>query len=340
MNGTNVPPSASEQPTKRGLVSVIAPVYNEEGVIGAFHERISKVIGDLERAWDFEIILVNDGSRDRSLEIMCNLAKSDPRLRVIELRRNYGQTAALQAGLDIARGDVFITLDSDLQHFPEEIPAFLDKLEEGYDIVCGWRAARAESVIRRWPSMIANLIIHRITGLTLHDFGTTFRAYRAEVAKDIRLYGEFHRFIPVMGHILGGRIVEIPIKNIERPEGKSNYGIGRTVGVFLDLILVYFFVRHMDKPMRFFGKMAGIMSAVGLLILGVLIAYAFMYKVQAVRERFGWFMIAIVLLLGALQAVCTGILAEVLIRVRYEQGNNRVYKVRKEHSLSVQTARK
>lgn len=332
MNENIMRPSGFVQSEKRSLVSIVAPVYNEEAVIEAFYERLLKVVKKLNRTWDFEVIFIDDGSRDRSLEIMRGLVTKNSCLRVIELRRNYGQTAALQSGIDAAQGDIIITLDSDLQHFPEEIPAFLDKLDQGYDIVCGWRAARAEGVIRRWPSKIANLLIYWISGLVLHDFGTTFRAYRAEVAKDIRLYGEFHRFVPVMGHILGARITEIPIKNIERPEGKSNYGIGRTFGVFLDLVLVYFFVHHMDRPMRFFGKLGAIMSALGLSILGILFVYAFMYEVQAVKERLGWFMIAILLLLGALQAVCTGILAEILIRIRYEQSNDRVYKIRNQYS--------
>jgi glycosyltransferase involved in cell wall biosynthesis len=316
------------------LVSIVTPVFNEQGVIVAFHERLCKVIGELENTWDFEIIFVDDGSHDQSLEIMRNLVSENPRLRVVELRRNYGQTAALQAGIDMASGDIVITMDSDLQHFPEEIPDFLSKLSEGYDIVCGWRAARAEGIIRRWPSRIANLLIHWITGLSLHDFGTTFRAYRGELVKDIRLYGEFHRFVPVMGHILGARIAEIPIMNIERPEGKSNYGIGRTFGVFLDLIVVYFFVRHMDRPMRFFGKLGAAMSLIGLGVLGALFIYAYTYNVQAVKDRIGWFMISIVFLLGGLQALCTGILAEILIRVRYEQGNDRVYNIRNEYSQS------
>jgi glycosyltransferase involved in cell wall biosynthesis len=338
MDEINIPPAIEDQQRKRSLVSVIAPVYNEDAVIQEFHKRLQNVISDLEQKWDFEIILVNDGSRDRSLKIMQDLVTTDSHLRIIDLRRNYGQTAALQCGIDEALGDIIITMDSDLQHFPEEIPIFLKKLCEGYDIVCGWRADRAEGIIRRWPSKVANKFIHWITGLQLHDFGTTFRAYRADIAKEIRIYGEFHRFVPVMGHILGARICELPIKNIERPKGTSNYGVGRTFGVFLDLLLVYFFVHHMDRPMRFFGKVGMFMAGVGLSIISVLFVYSIIYDLAMIKERLGWFMIAIVHLVGALQAFFSGILAEILIRIRYEQDDSRVYKIRGKYTKLNQTS--
>jgi glycosyltransferase involved in cell wall biosynthesis len=170
------------------LVSVIAPVYDEAGLIGEFIARTRQALAPLEERYRFEIILVNDGSRDASLDVMKSHLAEEPRLRIIDLARNYGQTAALQAGLDAARGDIFVTLDVDLQHFPEEIPRFLETLDQGYDMVCGWRHARAEGVSRRWPSRAANRLIRAISGLKLHDFGTTFRAYRSELA-EIRLFG-------------------------------------------------------------------------------------------------------------------------------------------------------
>ncbi len=317
-------------PSAKPLVSIIAPVYNEEGVIEEFLQRVLAAVAPLEARYDFEIILVDDGSRDRSLAIMKRLAARERRLRVIELRRNYGQTPALQAGLDAAAGDIFVTMDADLQHFPEEIPQFLDKLEQDHDLVCGWRHQRQEGVLRRWPSRVANALIRRISGLAIHDFGTTYRAYRADLARDLRLFGDFHRYIPVLGQIRGARITELPIRNIERPQGKSNYGIGRTFGVFLDLILLYFFVHYMDRPMRAFGKLAAAGFGAGSAILTVLIAQAHIANYPTVREHSGWFLLAVMLLLASLQILIAGILAEILIRVHYAQNDRRVYDVRQE----------
>jgi len=316
----------------RPLVSIVAPVYNEEGVIADFIKRLASAIQPLEDRYRFEFVLINDGSRDQSLEVLKKIALTEPRLRVIELRRNYGQTPALQAGLDAARGEVLITMDSDLQHFPEEIPDFLKKLNEGYDVVCGWRHQRQEGLLRRWPSRVANRMMNYISGLSIHDFGTTYRAYRADVTRDLRLYGEFHRYIPVMAALLGAKITEIPIQNIERPKGKSNYGIGRTFGVFLDLILLYFFVHYMDRPMRAFGKLSFLSFLAGSGIIGVLLISAWVENYAAVRERSGWFLMALVLLLSSLQFLLAGILGEILIRIHYAQGDRRVYQVRHEWS--------
>jgi glycosyltransferase involved in cell wall biosynthesis len=322
------PPSAVA--SRRPLVSIIAPVYNEESVIEEFITRVIAAIGGLKDRYDFEIVLVDDGSRDRSLAIMKRFSRFDKRLRIIEMRRNYGQTPALQAGLDVARGDIFITMDSDLQHFPEEIPAFLEKLEEGFDCVCGWRHQRQEGVIRRWPSRVANWCLRRISGVQIHDFGTTFRSYRAEIARNIRLYGEFHRFVPVLCHLEGGRIVELPIKNIERPKGKSNYGLSRTIGVFFDLFLLHFLVSYLDRPMRAFGKIAAGCFGLGGLILSVLVVCAYLFGYSTFREHAGWFNLGAGLMLTSVQVMLTGILAELLIRVHFSQGERRVYHLRQE----------
>lgn len=315
---------------KKKLVSIIAPVYNEEDVIEEFVKRISACIDHLKKQYSFEIILVNDGSLDGSLEIIKGLTKEEKRLRVIELRRNYGQTPAIQAGLDAAGGEILITMDADLQHFPEEIPQFLEKLEEGYDMVCGWRHQRAEGIIRRWPSRVANYFIRSISKLDIHDFGTTYRAYQADMVKDLKLFGEFHRYIPALGQSKGGKITEIPIQNIERPKGKSSYGIGRTSGVFLDLILLYFLVRYMDRPMRAFGKVGIILFAVGISILTVLMVYAYTYNIPAVREHSGWFLMSIMLILVSGQVILSGIIAEILVRIHYSQEGRRIYDIRQE----------
>ena len=314
----------------RPLVSVIAPVYNEEPVIDEFVRRLRAVMEALADKYDFEVLLVDDGSRDGSLARMKALVLAEPRLRVLELRRNYGQTAALQAGFDAARGEILLSMDSDLQHFPEDIPQFLETLETGYEVVCGWRHQRAEGIVRRWPSRVANLLLRGVSGLEIHDFGTTFRAYRAELVKDLRLLGDFHRYIPALARQAGGRITEVPIRNIARPAGESSYGLGRTVGVSLDLVLLYFLFRYMDRPMRAFGQLALFAATVGGGILGVLLVMAWMSGVPTVREHSGWFLISILLLLASIQIGLTGILAEILVRVLFGMGDRRVYAVRRE----------
>ncbi len=314
----------------RKLVSVIAPVFNEKAVIEEFVKRTASAIGPLEERYSFEIILVDDGSSDGSLEAMKRILSYEKRLRVIELRRNYGQTAALQAGMDAARGEIFITLDADLQHFPEEIPRFLKKIEEGHEMVCGWRKNRAEGILRRWPSKAANYILRRITRLDIHDFGTTFRAYKADVMKELRLYGEFHRFIPALVANMGFKISEIPIENIVRPAGKANYGLGRTLVVFLDMILLYFMIYFLDRPMRMFGKLGFYIGVAGAGIILVLVVYAYIYSFHAVQEHSGWYMIAIMLILASIQLFLTGIVAEIVTRIHYEQKDRRVYHIRRE----------
>ena len=312
------------------LVSIIAPVYNEAETLGDFITRTHRALEPLLDRHDFEILLINDGSSDDSLGVMKAMLASEPRLRVIDLSRNYGQTAALQAGLDAAHGDILVTLDADLQHFPEEIPRFLETLDQGYDMVCGWRHARAEGIVRRWPSRAANWLIRRISGLSLHDFGTTFRAYRSEFAKEMRLYGEFHRYIPVLGHMAGARIKEIPIQNIVRPRGESKYGLRRSQGVFLDLLVLLFFARYLDRPMRAFGALGLMGFLTGGAILVTLVVWAYAFDVATVREHSGWYLMSIMLLLASVQITLTGVLAELLVRIHYDVGNRRVYHVRQE----------
>lgn len=327
------PDPANAPNPRRSLVSVVAPVYNEESIIEQFVERVARAADSVAGQYDMEFVLVDDGSRDGSLAKMRALTRTEPRLRVVELRRNYGQTAALQAGLDAARGDILVTMDSDLQHFPEEIPAFLAKLAEGYDVVCGWRHRRREGIIRRWPSRVANLIIRRESGISIHDFGTTFRAYKADVVKELRLFGEFHRYVPVLAHMAGARMTEIPIENVERTTGRSNYGVTRTFGVMLDLFVLHFLNKYMDRPMRAFGAISAIGFFVSFSIIAGLLGYAWVDDVSGVvRLHSGWFLTAIMLALASVQVLLTGILAEVLMRVHYAQGDRRVYSIRREWS--------
>jgi glycosyltransferase involved in cell wall biosynthesis len=317
---------------ERPRLSVIAPVFNEAGVIEEFVLRVTAVLDGLSDSYSSELILVDDVSRDDSLLRMRRLSETNPRLRVVELACHAGQSGAIQAGFDHARGEILVTLDSDLQHVPEEIPALLAALQPGVDLVCGWRKARVEGPLRRWPSRVANLLLARVSGVPLHDFGTTFRAYRAEVVHRLRLLGEFHRYLPVLAGEVGGRIVELPIRNEPRRAGNSSYGLARTLGVTLDLVMLHFLSRYIDRPLRGFGKVALAGFALGGGILGVLLVMAWVSGVATVREHSGWFIISVMLLIGSLQILLTGLLAEILVRVHFTAGEKRRYTVRNEWS--------
>jgi glycosyltransferase involved in cell wall biosynthesis len=309
------------------MLSIVAPVYNEQEVIQQFIDRLMKAIVPLQSDYQFEVILVDDGSRDTSLNLMKQAVFKHSCLKIVQLRKNYGQTAALQAGLDQATGDLVVTMDADLQHFPEDIPAFLEKLEQGFDLVCGWRAQRDEGVIRRWPSRMANYFLHKISGLDIHDFGTTFRIYKAEYAKELRLLGESHRYLPILVNNNGGKVSEIPIQNVRRFAGKSNYGLGRIIGVFIDLFLIQFFTHYQDRPLRIFGKIALITFSVGVGLILAITTESFVYGINALQERIGTFMVSIVLLIGSIQIFLSGILAEIMTRVMFSQGDQRVYRI-------------
>jgi glycosyltransferase involved in cell wall biosynthesis len=312
------------------LISVVAPVYNEAAALSELVRRIADTARGLEDRYRFEIVLVDDGSNDGSLEVAKGLLAAEPRLRVVELRRNFGQTAALQAGLDAARGDVLISMDSDLQHFPEDIPLLVAKIEEGYDLACGWRHERREGIVRRLPSWAANLIIRRVSRLELQDFGTTFRAYRADLIRHMRLLGEQHRFVPALAEMVGARVAEVKIRNIERPFGESSYGLNRTLGVLLDIAFLFFSTRYLARPLRAFGKIALLLSLVGIAIAAWLLGYSFVTGMPTVREHSGWFILATFLLLSALQIFLVGILAEVLVRIYYRLGGSEAYVIRRE----------
>ena len=323
----------------RPLVSIVAPVYNESATLPEFVRRIAGVCDTLTR-YAAEIVLVDDGSTDDTLQVARTLIEIEPRLRVIELRRNFGQTAALQAGLSCATGEFVISMDSDLQHFPEDIPLFIEQAERGFDVVCGWRKDRQENALRRWPSRIANLLIKRVIGLELHDFGTTFRLYRADLLSHISLIGEEHRFVPALAHMVGARITEIPIKNIERPVGTSNYGIGRTFGVALDILFLYFSRFYATRPLRVFGKVAVVLLLPGVLIAAALLAINLLTGEPTTRTRSGWFLLSALLMLSSLQVLLTGILAEVLARIFYRTGSGESFVVRREWNAAATTTRR
>jgi glycosyltransferase involved in cell wall biosynthesis len=314
----------------RPLISIVAPVYNESATLPEFVRRIAAVCAPLQSRYRAEIVLVDDGSSDDSLAVAKQLIDVEPRLRVIELRRNFGQTAALQAGLSCAHGDFIISMDSDLQHFPEDVPQFIQLAEQGYDLVCGWRKDRRENALRRWPSRLANRLIRRVIGLDIHDFGTTFRLYRADLISHIRLIGEEHRFVPALAHLVGARITEVPIQNIERPAGVSNYGIGRTFGVALDILFLYFSRFYATRPLRVFGKVAVLLFTAGAAIAVALLAISVVTGEPTTRTRSGWFLLSAILGLSALQVLLTGILAEVLARIFYRTGGAESFVIRRE----------
>ncbi len=224
------------------MISIVIPIHNEEPAILPLYDRLTTVLEAMNKP--YEILFVDDASTDRSFELLANLVETDGRLKVIRLRRNFGQTAALSAGFDEAQGDIVISMDGDLQHDPEDIPALLEKVEEGYDIASGWRKNRLDNAItRKIPSRIANWLMAQASGVNLRDFGTTFKAYRAEILKDINLYGELHRFIPALASFYGARVAEVPIRNSPRLSGGSHYGLGRTFRVLFDIITIQFLLK-------------------------------------------------------------------------------------------------
>ncbi len=308
-------------------LSVVIPIHNEEPSILPLYDRLTAVMEKVRKP--YEIIFVDDASTDRSFDLLANLVETDARLKVIRLRRNFGQTAALAAGFDESQGHVVISLDGDLQHAPEDIPALLEKIEEGYDIASGWRKNRLDNAVtRKIPSRIANWLMAKASNVNLRDFGTTFKAYRAEILKDVNLYGELHRFIPALAAFYGARVAEVPIRNLPRAAGGSHYGLGRTFRVMFDIFTIWFLLKYFTRPMHFFGKWG--LGFVGL--GGSILAFVGIEKLWTGRDiiqEHGPLMV-----LGALSLVtgivlfCTGLLGEVLTRTYFESQGRRIYAVR------------
>src|ERR1700682_751618 len=254
------------------LLSIVIPIHNEEPSILPLYDRLTAVLESQQK--QYEIIFVDDASTDRSFDLLANLVEIDARLKVIRLRRNFGQTAALSAGFDEAQGSVIVSLDGDLQHAPEDIPALLGKIEEGYDIASGWRKDRVDNALtRKIPSRIANWLMAKSSGIALRDFGTTFKAYRAEVLKEINLYGELHRFIPALASFYGARVIEVPIRNSARTSGGSHYGLARPFHVLFDIITIKFLLKYFTRPMHFFGSLGLVGTSIGGAILGYIAIY-------------------------------------------------------------------
>jgi len=306
-------------------LSLIVPVYNEEESVPHLYEAIRSALGPLNLAW--EVLFVEDGSRDRSLEVLKDLAGSDAvHVRVISFRRNFGQTAAIVAGIDHAAGETIVLLDADLQNDPGDIPMLLAKLDEGYDLVSGWRKDRKDGLLRRLPSRMANWLISRVTGVHLHDYGCTLKAYRRQALAGFRLYGETHRFIPVFAHSVGARITEVPVRHHSRQYGRANYGLERTVKVLLDLFTVKFLLSYSNKPIYLFGGAGFVLilgSAVGL-------AYLFIRRIFYDVAVLGspLFQIAVMLAILGFQSILMGLIAELLARTYHESQAKPTYTVR------------
>src|SRR5579862_1296650 len=309
------------------MLSIVIPVHNEEHSILPLYDRLTAVLEQLQKP--YEILFVDDASTDKSFELLANLVETDGHLKVIRLRRNFGQTAALSAGFHESKGEVIIAMDGDLQHAPEDIPALLRKIDEGFDIASGWRKDRVDNALmRKIPSRIANWLMAKASGIDLRDFGTTFKAYRAEVLKDINLYGELHRFIPALASFYGARVAEVPIRNIPRASGDSHYGIGRTFRVMFDIVTIKFLLKYFTRPMHFFGLLGLAGTGLGGLIMAWLVLLKIMGR-ELIMVEHGPLMIAGgLLLLGGLMMFSTGLIGEVMIRTYFESQGRRIYAVR------------
>jgi glycosyltransferase involved in cell wall biosynthesis len=307
-------------------LSLVVPVYNEEQNLPLLHEAVSQALNPIGRAW--EIILVDDGSRDGSLKVLEGLAARDPEhVRVVVFRRNFGQTAALAAGIDHAQGDIIILLDADMQNDPADIPLLLAKLDEGYDLVSGWRKDRKDNrLTRTLPSNMANGLISWVTGVHLHDYGCTLKAYRREALEGFRLYGEMHRFIPVFAHSVGARITEIPVRHHPRKFGVAKYGLDRTVKVVLDLFTVKFLLDYSHKPMRLFGGSGVLIMLAGLLDLFYLFIRRNFFGVPASTSPL--LLVGVMFVIIGFQSILMGLIAELLVRTYHESQQKTTYTVR------------
>ncbi|HVE57917.1 MAG TPA: glycosyltransferase family 2 protein [Pyrinomonadaceae bacterium] len=306
-------------------LSLFLPVLDEEENLRPMHAKIQEALNSLGKT--AEVIYVDDGSTDKSLQILREIAAEDSRVRVISLRRNYGQTAAMSAGIDAAKGEILIPMDADLQNDPKDIARLLEKLNEGYDVVSGWRKNRQDKLIsRKLPSKIANKIISWIGGVHLHDYGCSLKAYRREVIQDVRLYGEMHRFIPIYASWAGARVTEIPVDHHARTMGKSKYGISRTIKVVFDLMTIKFMASYQTKPIYVFGTFG--MISFFLSIFAGLWAFVlkFVYGVSFILTPLP--VIAIVLFAISMQFFLMGLLAEMLVRTYHESQDKTIYAVR------------
>lgn len=308
-------------------ISVVVPVLNEEESLAILHQRLTEALAG--SGYSYEILIVDDGSTDGSFEVMRELQDKDDHVRVVRFRRNYGQTAAFAAGFDRAMGDVVITLDADLQNDPSDIPALMAKMAEGYDVVSGWRVDRKDRFLdRRLPSMVANRLISWTTGVRIHDYGCSLKAYRCDVLRDVRLYGEMHRFIPALAYAAGARVTEVPVSHHARQFGKAKYGLSRTLKVILDILAVRFLMSYSTRPIHVFGLLGLLSLFVGLLILLYLFVVR-LFLLQPIADR-PLTLLGILFTMLGVQLITSGLLAELVTRTYHESQGKPIYTVREE----------
>ncbi|MHB1294781.1 MAG: glycosyltransferase family 2 protein [Anaerolineae bacterium] len=307
-------------------LSVVIPVYNEEESLPRLYDALQEALGPCGESW--EVVLVDDGSRDGSFGILKELHQRDPRFRVVRFRRNFGQTAAFSAGFESARGEIVVTMDADLQNDPRDIPMVVQTMREGaYDVVSGWRVNRQDAALmRKLPSRIANWLISRVTGVYLHDYGCSLKAYRREVVQNLHLYGELHRFVPALASFMGISIKEVPVRHHARQFGRSKYGISRTTRVILDLVTVNFMLNYAAKPMQVFGRWGLISAALGVL-MGLYLTYLKLFQGVALSQRPLLFL-AVLLTIVGIQFITMGLLGELVVRTYYETQHKPIYYVR------------
>lgn len=311
-------------------LSIVVPIYNEADNIQALHESVNRAMAG--SGVDYELILVDDGSSDGSFQLLSELAARDRRVKVIRFRRNFGQTAAMAAGFDAASGRVVVPMDGDLQNDPSDILQLLDKVNEGYDVVSGWRKERRDTFInRKLPSILANALISRMTGVHLHDYGCTLKAYRREVLDGINLYGEMHRFVPALASQFGAKVTEIPVKHHPRLHGTSKYGISRTMRVILDLMTVKFLLSYSTKPIQLFGKW-GIYTLAAALFSGAAVVYMKLFEHTSMNRNPLLILTAFLLFTGV-QFIVLGLLGELNARTYYEAQGKPIYVVKERINL-------
>lgn len=305
--------------------SIVVPFHNEEENLPTLYRRLTRVMEDLGD--DYELVFVDDGSSDKTHQILRDICALDPRIIGLRLRRNFGQTPALAAGFDAAMGEIVIPMDGDLQHQPEDIPRFVKKLEEGYDIVSGWRQNRQDGFLRTFPSKIANKLMAKASGVAIHDFGTTFKAYRREVLERIPIYGQMHRFIPAMASIEGALIAEVPIEDSPRLNGKSHYGLSRTFRVMFDILTIRFIVRYLSRPLHFFGSIGAVMIVAATMMAGWLLLKKLLFGGHIFIQNGPMLLFSAVTFLGGLQFLGFGLLGELLARLYYAPERRDIYNI-------------
>ena len=306
--------------------SIVVPLHNEAENVTDLYARLKQVMEI--NGETFEIVLVDDGSSDGTFHLLREIAAVDSRVTVVKLRRNFGQTAGLAAGFDHARGEYIIAMDGDLQHDPADIPIFLEKIAEGYDIVSGWRKVRIDNFwLRRFPSRIANWLMAKLSGVDIHDFGTTFKAYRREILEQVPLYGELHRFIPALASWHGASIVEVPIRNVNREHGVSHYGISRTFRVFFDLLTIRFLLKYLSRPLHFFGTLGMLSITSGVGVAAWLGLEKLLHQADVMTKHGPLLIFATVLLLAGLNMLAVGLLGEMQVRHYHEPSRRAPYSV-------------